>query len=124
MRRIKRLGFETKLAQRGAPAGNQNAAKSREFEQTVRRAMLADDGKRLRAAAEKLLDLAAAGERWAVECLRDTLDGKPAQSIAVDLTKRTVADMDDPALAGVVAQSGSSGTAGAEDGAAEPARVH
>lgn len=67
----------------GAPLGNQNAAKSRKFEQAVTRALTQEDGKRLRDAAEKVLDLAAAGERWACEMLRDTLDGKPAQAVTV-----------------------------------------
>lgn len=62
-----------------APIGNQNAAKSRRFEQALERAIAQDDGKRLRKAAEQLLDLAAAGEAWAVKELRDTLDGKPKQ---------------------------------------------
>jgi len=44
----------------GAPADNQNAAKRRLFEATVRRAITQDDGIRLRAAAEKLLSEATA----------------------------------------------------------------
>ena len=67
----------------GAPLGNQNAAKSRQFEQAVNRAIAADDGKRLRSSAERLLDLAANGEQWATQMLRDTLDGKPGQAVTV-----------------------------------------
>lgn len=67
----------------GAPIGNLNAAKSRAFYGALSRAIAQDDGKRLRAAAEKLLDLASEGEAWAVKELRDTLDGKPAQSVTV-----------------------------------------
>jgi hypothetical protein len=67
----------------GAPIGNNNAAKSKAFYGALSRAIAQDDGKRLRAAAEKLLDLAAEGEGWAVKELRDTLDGKPAQSVTV-----------------------------------------
>lgn len=61
--------------------GNTLGAKKREFEAAVKRALAAENGQRLRDAAEKLLDLAASGERWACEMLRDTLDGKPAQAI-------------------------------------------
>lgn len=61
--------------------GNDLGKKSKAFEQTIRRALAAEDGKRLRQAAETLLDLAASGERWACEMLRDTLDGKPAQQL-------------------------------------------
>ena len=64
-----------------AAIGNQYAARSRRFYDAVNRALTQDDGKRLRAAAEKLLDLAAEGEQWACIALRDTLDGKPAQAL-------------------------------------------
>ncbi len=67
----------------GAPIGNTNGAKSRAFYGALTRAIAQDDGKRLRQAAESLLDLAAQGESWAVRDLRDTLDGKPAQTVAV-----------------------------------------
>lgn len=70
----------------GAPAGNQNAAKSRLFEGALKRAIAQDDGKRLRAAAEQLLNKAAEGEPWAIQHLADRLDGKPGQS--VEVTKR------------------------------------
>jgi len=42
----------------------------------------ADGDKRgMRAVAGKVWDLAEAGERWAAEFIRDTLDGKPAQQV-------------------------------------------
>lgn len=65
----------------GAPIGNQNGAKSRMFEQTLKRAIAQDDGKRLRQAAEQVLDRAADGEAWAINMLADRLDGKPSQQI-------------------------------------------
>ncbi len=68
----------------GAPEGNQNATKQqRQFNNALQRAIAQDDGKRLRGAAEKLLDLADAGESWAVKELADRLDGKSAQSVTV-----------------------------------------
>ncbi len=67
----------------GAPVGNQNAAKSRVFEQALLRAIAQDDGKRLRGAAEKLLDLAEQGAPWAVQYLADRLDGRPKQATEV-----------------------------------------
>ena len=68
----------------GAPLGNQNATKQqRRWGEALSRAIAQDDGKRLRDAAEKLLDLAAAGEAWAVKELGDRLDGKPAQSVSI-----------------------------------------
>lgn len=64
--------------QSGNPAGSQ---KLKRFYNALDRAIVQDDSKRLRAAAEKLLDLAAAGESWATQMLADRLDGKPAQTI-------------------------------------------
>ena len=64
--------------QSGNPEG---ARKHKIFYAALNRAITQEDGKRVRDAAEKLLDLAAAGEAWAIKELRDTLDGKPGQSI-------------------------------------------
>lgn len=66
-----------------APVGNQNAAKSRVFSDALKRAIAQDDGQRIRKAAERLLDLAAEGEQWAVKELFDRLEGKAAQSVAL-----------------------------------------
>ena len=66
-----------------AAPGNKNAAKGREFEQQMRRAILRDDYARVRQGIEKVLDLAAAGERWALEMIRDTMDGRPKQQTEI-----------------------------------------
>ena len=65
----------------GAPQGNNNAGRNKPFWRAIDRAIVQDDGKRLRQAAETLLDLAAAGEQWAVRELADRLDGKAPQAI-------------------------------------------
>lgn len=39
------------------------------------------DPRGLRKMVSKVVDLAETGERWAVEFVRDTIDGKPAQAI-------------------------------------------
>lgn len=65
----------------GAPQGNNNAGRNKPFWRAIDRAIVQDDGKRLRDAAEKLLDLAAQGEQWAVRELADRLDGRPAQAL-------------------------------------------
>lgn len=68
----------------GAPLGNQNAAKeNRRWSEVLNRAIAQDDGKRLRDAAEKLLDQAAKGEAWAIRELADRLDGKPKQQTEI-----------------------------------------
>jgi hypothetical protein len=43
-----------------------------------------DDPRGLRKVVQKVVDLAEGGERWAVEFIRDTIDGKPAQTIIGD----------------------------------------
>lgn len=42
------------------------------------------DPRGMRKVASKVWDLAEEGEKWAVEFIRDTLDGKPAQTIIGD----------------------------------------
>jgi len=66
---------------------------ARLFDEALRRAVAQCDAKIVRDAAEKLLDLAAAGEMWAIKELADRLDGKAAQTIDGDLTiTQTLAD--------------------------------
>jgi hypothetical protein len=48
------------------------------------RAIAQDDSRRLRDAVEKLLDLAAAGEPWAIQMLAEKLDGRTPQAVSVD----------------------------------------
>lgn len=71
------------MADAGAPEGNNNYKKGAIFNDSLRRAIAQDDGKRIRAAAEKLLDLAAEGTPWAVRELADRTDGKAAMSVAL-----------------------------------------
>lgn len=69
------------MAERGAPLGNTNATKNKVWISALNRAVAQDDGKKLRAAAEKLIDLAVAGDVGALRELGDRLDGKVAQAI-------------------------------------------
>lgn len=71
-----------KKGQSGNPEGRKVEGKWREV---LDRAIKQDDGKRLRAAAEKLLECAANGESWAVKELGDRLDGKSIQPIQGDV---------------------------------------
>lgn len=65
----------------GAPVGNKNATKNKVWEDTLRRALLAEDGVKLRSIAEKLIERAEAGDVSALKEIGDRLDGKPAQQI-------------------------------------------
>ncbi len=69
--------------QKGNKLGGYNK-KARLFDEALRRAVAQCDAKKVRDAAEKLLDLAAAGEMWAIKELADRLDGKAAQTVDVN----------------------------------------
>ena len=68
----------------GAPIGNQNARKeNRLWGETIRRAVAQNDAQKLRSLADKLIELAAAGDVSALREVGDRLDGKPAQQVAL-----------------------------------------
>ena len=64
----------------GAPIGNKNAQNGQLWNASLRKAIAQDDGRRLRASVEQLLNLASNGEPWAIKELADRLDGRPRQS--------------------------------------------
>jgi len=67
----------------GAPLGNDNHRKGKPFQDALRRA-IAQNPQKLRNAADKVLDLAEAGEAWAVKEIADRLDGKSHQSTSLE----------------------------------------
>lgn len=69
------------MAAIGAPLGNRNAAHDKPWTNALRRALLAEDGKKLRACADKLISEAEAGNVIALKEIADRLEGKPAQAI-------------------------------------------
>ena len=65
--------------------GNTNSSKNnRLWADTIRRAAMAEDGKKLRAMADALFLKAEDGDIQAIKEIGDRLDGKPAQVIAGD----------------------------------------
>ena len=67
----------------GAPIGNQNGVKNRPFSDAINRALLANNGKRLRAIAERLVKQAEKGA-FDIAVIREVLDrveGKTRQQI-------------------------------------------
>lgn len=64
-----------------APAGNQNAKKGKLWSDALRKALVAEDGKKLRKLADKLVALAMKGNVMAIKEIGDRMDGKPAQAI-------------------------------------------
>ena len=69
----------------GAPLGNRNAAKPRLFDGALRRAIneAGADRSVLLDIAKQLLAKALEGDLAAIKEVRDTLDGKPAQSVTL-----------------------------------------
>ena len=92
-----------------APKGNMNASKQGTFGDALRKAIAQDDGRRIRAAADKLLDLAADGTPWAVKELADRTDGKAFQAISLsgELNVKRAEELTDDELAAIVATSSS-----------------
>lgn len=68
--------------QSGNPEGRQP---NKPFLDALNRAIKQEDSKRVRQAAEKVLDAAANGEPWAITFLADRTDGKPNQTVAAQV---------------------------------------
>src|SRR5690349_3705670 len=99
--------------------GHQHSAKAKLFDGALRRAISQDDGKRLRDCAEKLLDMAAAGEQWAVRELADRLDGKSVQVADISVSDKRIEELTDADLLSIAAAS-SRGTAETQSGPEKP----
>jgi len=87
------------MANVGAPLGNQNSSKNnRLWAETIRRAVVQSDGKRLRQIAEALLDKAAEGDIAAIKELGDRIDGKSVQASDVNLGGKVQFEVNQPWL--------------------------
>ena len=73
------------MAERGAQPGNKNASKNKIWHEAIRRVVTQENGKLLRATAERLVTEAANGDVAALRELGDRLDGKAVQAISGDL---------------------------------------
>lgn len=93
--------------QSGNPSGR---VASKPFYDALHRAIAQDDAVRLRATAEKLLDLAAAGEGWAVKELAERLDGKAVQQIDATLSNPDGSGLFSKAVLEVVTPGGNKPT--------------
>lgn len=72
------------MANRGAPVGNQNAAKGRRFQKAVERVLArkyGDVDKGYEALASVYVELAEARDSQMLRDMADRVDGKPAQAI-------------------------------------------
>lgn len=102
--------------------GNQLGAKSKLFDAALKRAIAQDDGVRLRNAAEKLLELAATGEAWAIRELADRLDGKSQQNVSVE--RKNVSDLSLSELAAELATAIAGGDESTPASPEQPGAVH
>ena len=66
----------------GAPIGNKNATKNRPITEAITRALLANDGAKLRKLAEALVDRAIESDTRAAIEVNDRIEGKVTQPIA------------------------------------------
>lgn len=64
-----------------APEGNKNATKNKPWAEAIHRALLAEDGKNLRALADKLIARALEGDVSALKEIGDRADGKSVQAV-------------------------------------------
>lgn len=65
----------------GAPEGNTNSSRKNRMVGDALRAAAKQNPDKLKAACEALMDKAVEGDIQAFNAFRDTLDGKPAQTI-------------------------------------------
>jgi hypothetical protein len=98
----------------GAPLGNKNNAKGKPITDALQRAVAQDNGKRIRAGVEKVLNAFAAGDPWALQFVSDRLDGKPHQTSEVAVKRNDVRDYSTAELAEII---GGTGAVGQEAGA-------
>ena len=89
----------------GAQVGNRNAAKAKQFEGAIRRAIAQHaDPDALKTIATMLVDEAIGGNLYAANLIADRLDGKPAQVISGDPDAPLVAqNLTDAALMAIAA---------------------
>ena len=87
------------MAWKKGESGNPGGRSERVVAEAIRAAVNAIDPvtkrKRLLAIAEKVVDLAVAGENWAVQMVADRLDGKPHQESTVNINNRTLPELAD-----------------------------
>jgi hypothetical protein len=111
-----------------APIGNQNAIKAKRWQKALERALArlgaGDVDMGLNGIADRVVSLAQAGDKDAWKEIGDRLDGKPAQSVSIDLTQRTIVDLADTDLAGIVEADSSGGAVSPQDGPQGPAGLH
>ena len=68
--------------------GNNLGANAKRVQSLLERIVTQDDGAKLRAGLDKVMELFADGDKWAIEYVTDRLDGKATQTTNVNITKQ------------------------------------
>lgn len=69
------------MAERGGQPGNKNATKNKPLTEAIQRALLANDGEKLRKLTDALVDRAIGGDTMAAREVLDRVEGKVAQAL-------------------------------------------
>ena len=115
----------------GAPIGNKNAAKGRDWQEAVKRALAryanSNVSKGLDKAADLFVKAVMAGDQWALKELGDRIDGRPHQSMDIGVYDTLPAEeMTDAELATELAATRKliDGNSGKTKRTKQPTRIH
>jgi len=115
----------------GAPKGNRNAKKAKDWESALRRALAQYEdpenkvapGQALKKIAENVVKQAIAGSKDAITEIACRLDGKPTEYIETDVTHRFASELSDDELE-AIASGSSDGAADSPESPPTSAPVH
>lgn len=120
------------MAERGAPIGNKNSTKGKEWRDALQRAMATRSkgaGWRvtLEKIADKVIELAEGGDLVAAKEIADRMDGKPHQAIQLEV-ERPLDGLSESELAAGISLLRSlidaQGVAGGAESQSQPAKNH
>ena len=115
----------------GAPKGNSNAARGKEWRDAIRKVLKQYENKEagiergmaLRKIAERVVEQALIGNKDAWNEIGNRLDGKPSQSIDVGFSEKPIEELTDAELAARIAEL-SARISGKENSKTEPPNLH
>lgn len=110
-----------------APIGNHNAGKNKIWSLAIQKALRkrskSEQLEELEELAEVLILKCREGDLQALKELGDRIEGKPMQSVEMNVN-RTTSDLADSELAAIISEGSSSGTSSKKGGKKEPVSVH
>jgi hypothetical protein len=111
------------MAIRGAPKGNKNAVKAKEWERALKAELhhfedkdrKVERGTALGHIARKCIKQALDGDKDARQEIANRLDGKPREHVEIDYTQRLAEEMTDDELLQVIRNTGGSGDSASDE---------